>query len=136
MTCRREIDGELQQIVAGTQAWEDGMIVSNTETQLLFPMNNLSKDDERVREVVHRVVTKSNQYRFEIPYTWAIFSFTIQNHSKKVIRYSTCIEIGRMCGIDTEEDLKDCLWYLHNQTGILRYYDVPGLRHLIFKGMQ
>ena len=135
----REIDGELQQIVKGTQAWKDGMIVSNTESQLLFPVNNLSKDDEkiqRVREVVHEVVTKSDQYRFEMSYTWAIFSFTIQNHPEKVIQYSTCIDIGRRCGIDTEEDLKTCLWYLHHLTGILRYYDVPGLRHLIFKDMQ
>lgn len=134
-----EIDRGLRQIVEGTQAWKDGMIVSNTESQLLFPVNNLSEGDEkiqRVREVVHKVVTKSNQYHFDIPYTWAIFSFTIQNHSEQVIRYSTCVEIGKKCGIDTDDDLKNCLWYLHHQTGILRHYDVPGLSHLIFKDMQ
>lgn len=135
----QQIDRELQQIVRGTQAFDDDMIVFNTESRMLFPIDNLSKSDEkvqRVKEAVNDVVTKSKEYHFDIPYTWAIFSFTIKNYPKQVIPYLTCSEIGKKCGIDTDDDLKHCLWYLHHQTGILRYYDVPALSHLIFKDMQ
>ena len=135
-----EIDQELQQIVKGTQAFKNNMIVYGSEACMLLPVNNLSKDDgafQNVRAVVDRVVTGSDNYCISVPYTWSLFSITIQHLKEQVLSYDTCLAVGKKCGIDTTEDMDDCLWFLHHQTGILRHFkEVPELRHLIVKDPQ
>ena len=135
-----EIDQELQRIVKETQAFKDKMIVYGSESCMLLPVNNLSEDEsafQDVRAVVNRVVTGSDDYCISVPYTWSLFSITIQHLKEQVLSYDTCLAVGKECGIDTTEDMDNCLWFLHHQTGILRHFkEVPELRHLIVKDPQ
>ena len=138
-----EIDTELQKIVKITQAYKDGMIVHASESCMLFPINNLSTDEtgfQKVRTVIERVVTGSSDYCIKTPYTWSIFSVAIQQYKEQVLPYSTCLEVGKECGIDTQEEMDNCLWFLHNITGVLRHYpdvpNVPELRDVVFKDPQ
>ena len=135
-----EIDQELQRIVKETQAFKDKMIVYGSKSCMLLPVNNLSKDDsafQNVRAVVDRVVTGSDDYCISVPYTWSLFSITIQHLKEQVLSYDTCLAVGKECGIDTTGDMDDCLWFLHHRTGILRHFkEVPELCHLIVKDPQ
>ena len=135
-----EIDQELQRIIKETQAFKDKMIVYGSESCMLLPVNNLSKDDsafQNVRAVVDRVVTGSDDYCISVPYTWSLFSITIQHLKEQVLSYDTCLAVGKECGIDTTGDMDDCLWFLHHRTGILRHFkEVPELCHLIVKDPQ
>ena len=135
-----EIDQELQQIVKETHAFKDKMIVYGSKSCMLLPVNNLSEDDgafQNVRAVVDRVVTGSDDYCISVPYTWSLFSITIQHLKEQVLSYDTCLAVGKECGIDTTGDMDDCLWFLHHRTGILRHFkEVPELCHLIVKDPQ
>lgn len=134
------IDQELQKIVKGTQAYRDGIIVFGSESRMLLAVNNLAEDDtdfQKVRSVVERVVTGNDDYLINVPYTWSLFSVTIQHHPDPVIAYETCLEVGRECGITTPEEMNHCLWFLHHQTGTLRFFnDVPEVRGVVFKDPQ
>ena len=135
-----EIDQELQRIVKETQAFKDKMIVYGSKSCMLLPVNNLSKDDsafQNVRAVVDRVVTGSDDYCISVPYTWSLFSITIQHLKEQVLSYDICLAVGKECGIDTRREMDDCLWFMHHQTGILRHFkEVPEIRHLIVKDPQ
>ena len=135
-----EIDQELQQIVKETQAFKDKMIVYGSESCMLLPVNNLSEDEsafQDVRAVVNRVVTGSDDYCISVPYTWSLFSITIQHLNEQVLSYDTCLAVGKECGIDTRREMDDCLWFMHHQTGILRHFkEVSEIRHLIVKDPQ
>ena len=125
----KEIDRDLQNIVKATQAFEDGMIVSNSESCMLFPVNNCSDDDtafQSVRARVNQVVTGSDDYHISVPYTWSLFSTRIKHFAEQVLSYDTCLDVGKNCGIETKEDMDNCLWFLHNQTGLVRHFkEVP-----------
>lgn len=136
----KDVDKELQQIVKGTQAYRDGLVVYGSESCMLLPVNNLSKDDKNfqdVRVVVDRVVTHCDDYRIRTPYTWSLFAVTIQHYKEPVLLYDTCLAVGEECGIDSVEEMDNCLWFLQYQTGILRHYkDIPELQHLVIKDPQ
>lgn len=135
-----EIDQELQRIVKGTQAYKDGMIVYGSESSMLLAVNNLAEDDtcfKKVRSVVERVVTGSDDYLINVPYTWSLFSVTIQHHPDPVLSYDTCLEVGKGCGINTPEEMDHCLWFLHHQTGTVRFFkNVQEVRKVVFKDPQ
>lgn len=135
-----EVDRKLQQIVKVTEAYQNGLVVHSSEICMLFPVNNLSKYDkdfQRVRDVVNVVVTHCDDFNIRTPLTWSLFAVTIQHYDKPVLTYDTCLEVGKECGIDGAEEMDNCLWFLHYQTGILRHFkDIPELRNLVFKNPQ
>ena len=134
------IDQKLQEIVKTTKAYKDGMVVYCSEASMLFPVNNCSDNDNAFRDIriaVNRVVTGNKDYRISVPHTWSLFSARIQHFTEQVLSYDTCLAVGKECGIDTTEDLDSCLWFLHHQTGILRYFkEVPELQDLIINNPQ
>lgn len=135
-----QIDRELQQAVRKTAAYHENMIEFHSEAQMIFDLDNTSDNDDdiqKVRDAVERLGTRSGDYKIQTPHTWMIFGITLRHHPGRVLSIDECREIGRVCGIDTQEELNNALWFLHYNLGIIRHFqEVPDLVGVVIKEPQ
>ena len=135
-----EIDQQLQVIVKKTTAFEESMIVFCSQQQMVFAVDNTSDNDDDIQEVrnaVERIGISSGNYKIQTPCTWMIFAITLRHLSERVLSIDQCLEIGKECGIDTQEELNDALWFLHHNVGVVRHFqDNSELRDVVIKEPQ
>ena len=133
-----EIDCNLQQIVTSTSHYDDDILVFATESQLIFTVNNLAEDDSDFALIRSRVsaVAKRIKYQMSIPTHWLVFSLVIRNLTGRVISYSECLKVAQQCGIDSEEELNDALWFLHTKMGVIRHFPHGDLSNIVITDPQ
>ena len=135
-----KIDQELQEIIKKTAAYKENMIVFYSKEQMVFALNNTSDDDtdiQHVRDAVERIGTHGEEYKIQTPYTWMIFAITLRHLPEKVLSIDKCMEIANECGIDTNQELNDALWFLHHNVGIVRHFqEHPDLKDVVIKEPQ
>ena len=128
----RHIDSTLQGVVKRTEAYRDGMVQFASESHLILAVNNLSENDEDVQQVraaVERIGSQGDKYRVKTPFSWHMFSNTLQRMKVPVLEYEQCYKLARQCRIDTCDEMNDALRFLHKNVGVIRYYhDIEELR--------
>ena len=123
------IDLSLQHLVKSTSLYHKGMIQFASESRMLLAVNNLSCDDsdaQLVRSAVERLGSRGD-FNIRSLLSWLIFSLTIRKHSDRVLSYEQCFEVARQCGIETQDELNEALWFLHTKVGLIRYFQGEGL---------
>ena len=72
-----------------------------------------------------------------LPASWLLFDLFLRRSGTRIVSFQECVEIGRKFSIDSEEELKEVLWFLHHQTGVLMYYpEVPELEDIVICDIQ
>ena len=66
-----------------------------------------------------------------IPTHWFIFSLVVRNLSGRVVSYDECSLVAQQCGIDSDEELKEALWFLHTRMGVIRYFPYGDLDKIV-----
>ena len=126
------IDRALRHMVKSTGLYREGMIQFASESHMLLAVNNLSYDDsgiQQVREAVERLESRGG-FKVTAPPSWLIFSLTIRQHKDRVLSYEQCFEVARQCGITSQEELNEALWFLHTKVGLIRHFQGEGLEDL------
>ena len=120
----KEIDDYLQCTLKSTSFYRDGLVEFATRDQLMFTVNNLADDDSDFEPIRSRVneIAKHNEYQMSIPTHWLIFSIILRGLSSRVISYDECFKVAQDCGINSEEELYNALWFLHTKMGVIRYF--------------
>ena len=135
-----QIDKELQEALKMTAAYQQNMIEFKSETQMVFDLDNTSRNEEdiqSVRDAVERIGTCTNDYHVQTPYTWMILAVTLRNLPGRVLSITECAEVGKACGIERRKELSDALWFLHHNVGIIRHFqEVPDLEDVVIKEPQ
>ena len=130
-----KIDQDLQLAVCKTDAFREGMIEFATKDNLILAIDNFSEsevDVQNIRDVVERIGTRNEVYNVQTPYSWLLFSIILRKQHKRVLSLGTCMEIAKKCGIDTLDELQNALWFLHHNTGVVRYFqEVPTLKDVV-----
>ena len=118
----KEIDNYLQDVIMSF--FRDGLVEFATRDQLIFTVNNLADDDSDFARIRLRVneIAKSSMYQMSIPTHWLIFSLVIRGSPDRVISYDECFQVAQQCGIDSEDELHNALWFLHTKMGVIRYF--------------
>ena len=126
------IDRALQQLVTTTGLYRKGIIQFGTESRMLLAVNNLSDDDSDVQLVRAAVERLGRQGGFNVraPPSWLIFSLIIRQQESRVLSYEQCFEVARQCGIMTQGELNETLWFLHTKVGLIRHFQGEGLEDL------
>ena len=134
-----KVDEELQRIVMTTEAFQEGMVVYASESQLLHAVDNTSEDDAdfcKVRATVEKIA-QSPFYRISTPFSWLMLGILLSRSQKRVMSYDECLQNGRECGIKSAAELDHSLRFLHHRVGIIRHFQsVPALQHVIIKDPQ
>ena len=140
-----QIDNKLQRYVKETSLYHQGSIQfasdfdeSTHESQLLFLVNNLSKDDydfQRIRFAVQQTVEEKcyKEFTVQCPSSWLIFSLILREKHQlnRVLRLEDCFKIAQECGISSNKELTAALSFIHSRLGLVRYFDVEGLNSLV-----
>ena len=120
----KEIDSFLQSTIRSMSFYRDELVEFAAKDQLIFTVNNLADDDsdfDRIRSRVNQIAD-SGMYHMSIPTHWLIFSLVIRRSPDRVISYDECFQVAQQCGIDSEEELHNVLWFLHTKMGVIRYF--------------
>ena len=128
-----KIDGNLQKVITSMSYYRDGLVEFATEKQLIFTVNNFAKDDSdfaRIRSKVNAIATLP-EYQMSIPTHWLIFSLVLRGLESRVISFAECFKQAQQCGIDSEEELHEVLWFLHTKMGVIRYFRHGDVRNVV-----
>ena len=95
-----------------------------SEEQLIFTVNNFSESDSDFHAIRLRVdnLMKQKQYLMTFPSNWLAFSFILKRLKNQVISFDQCFNLAKQNMINTKEDLKEILHFLHSTTGMIRYF--------------
>lgn len=126
-------DAELRQMITTKSYYRESLIESASRNQFIFAVNNLADSDDDFAAIRARVSTiaKQGRYQMSIPTHWLIFSLVIRNLSDRVISYDQCYNVAQQCGIDSEDELKEALWFLHTKMGVIRYFPYGDLSKIV-----
>ena len=129
----RRINCSLEEMVRAT-SFPRGFIARASESELVVAVDNLSPKDSDIhciQSVIERIANRDN-FKVSLPSTWLIFSLLIRQHAQKrrVITYRNCFKIAVTCGIDSEEELNEALWFLNTKVDLVRYCQGEGLKDL------
>ena len=127
----RKIDGDLQEMVRSH--YREGLVEFASEDRFIFTVNNLAKSDDDFALIRSRVntIAKLSEYQMSIPTHWLIFSLVIRSLTGRVVSYSECLKVAQQCGIDSEDELKEALWFLHTKMGVIRYFRYGDLSKIV-----
>ena len=119
-----KIDKSIQNAIKSTSYSSNDMVQFASESQLIFPVSNLDEDDSDFCAIRSRVnaIAKLGEYRMSIPTQWYVFSLFVHRLTGHVISYAECHKLAQECGIDSDEELRDALWFLHTKLGVIRYF--------------
>ena len=130
----RAIQHELKETLKKTEYYRQNILMFASEDEPVFTVNNISldgRDTDKIRNIVERIA-KHRSFHIEVPLPWLVSSLAFRLLKVPVISYEQCTSIAGECGIDTPEELKEALWFLHHKVGFIRYFDsVPELRDVV-----
>ena len=130
----RAIQQELKETLEKTDYYQQDMLVFASEDEPVVTVNNISsdgRDTDKIRSIVERIA-KHPSFHIEVPLPWLVSSLAFRLLQVPVISYDQCTSIASECGIDTPEELKEALWFLHHKVGFIRYFEsVPELRDVV-----
>ena len=130
----RAIQQELKEMLKKTEYYRQNILVFASEDEPVFTVNNISsdgRDTDRIRSIVEQIAEHPS-FHIEVPLPWLVSSLAFRLLQVPVISYEQCTSIAGECGIDTPDELKEALWFLHHKVGFIRYFDsVPELRDVV-----
>ena len=130
----RAIQQELKETLKKTEYYRQNILVFASEDEPVFTVNNISSDGQdtcKIRSIVERIA-KHSSFHIDVPLPWLVSSLAFRLLEVPVISYEQCTSIASECGIDTPDELKEALWFLHHKVGFIRYFEsVPELRDVI-----
>ena len=131
----RAIQQELKETLEKTEYYRQNILVFASEHEPVFTVNNISSDDQdthKIRKKVEQIAAKHPSFHIDVPLPWLVSSLAFRLLQVPVISYEQCTSIASECGIDTPEEVKEALWFLHHKVGFIRYFDsVPELRDVV-----
>ena len=136
----KKIDEYLQKVIKSTAHYDEDLVVFSSESQLIFTVNNFSKDDsdfKKIRSSVDQAVRRG-EFRMSYPAHWLIFNLVLHQQMirDRIISYQQCFAVAKDCGITTSEELNHALWFLHTKIGLVRHFPTPDLDDIVIRDPQ
>ena len=101
--------------------------------QIFFPVDNTSDSDDDfmlIRSKVNSLVHTRKEFTIDYPVSYLILCLDLQNVKKNIITLNEFKILAAKHGIEGD-DVFHLLHFLHLRIGIVRYYDVDGLRDIV-----
>lgn len=101
--------------------------------QIFFPVDNTSDSDDDfklIRSKVNSLVYHRKEFTIDYPISYLLLCLDLQNVKKSIITLDEFKHLAARHGIEGD-DVFHLLHFLHLRIGIVRYYDVEGLRDIV-----
>ena len=133
------IDKELERIITKHEFQHLVVYKDGKAKRILFPVDNISAEDadfQVIRQTINSKIVQSRRFQIKYPVSYLLFCLELRNENKDVLTRKECAVIAAKFEIKGEEEVTKMLLFLHHRIGIIRYYDIEGLRHLVIKEPQ
>lgn len=125
---------DLKETLENTEYYRDGIVVFESLESPALTINNLSANDEdtfKVRTSITRLA-QDPVFKVSVPAPWLALQLSLRVLDDPVISYEQCAHIANDCGILSDDELKEALWFLHTKLGVIRYFhQIPELQDII-----
>ena len=134
-----ELNKHLHSVITRNGFAEDLVQYADSKKgQVMFTVDNNSKSDEdfkAIRSQVYSLISSREQFTIEYPITYLMFCLELQNLERSVLSFEECKDMAAKYGI-VGDDVSHLLQFLHLRIGVIHYYNVDGLRHIVVKEPQ
>ena len=132
-------DHLLQQKIRPTDFFKEGLVQFSSPDHLILTVNNKTGGLQEVRHIQRLLenLIRCNYGDISLPASWLLFDLFLRRSGARTVSFQECVEIGGKFSIDSEEELREVLWFLHHQAGVLMYYpEVPELGDVVICDIQ
>ena len=97
-------------------------------------IDSLSTDNEDA-VFIHKFIAKLDRdpaFKVSVPTPWLALQLSLRALDEPVISNEQCAHIANDCGIHSDDELKEALWFLHTKLGVIRYFhQIPELQDIV-----
>ena len=132
------VNNHLKLKIQSSELFRENLIQFSAPEKVIFALDTTKdqKEIEDLKESLHHVIN-TRFYDIKLPVTWCALSLKLKRQKQSLYKYQTCFKLAQKSGIESEDDFKAALWYLHNRVGTIMYYpDVEGLEDIIITNLQ
>ena len=95
--------------------------VSEDRKGFIYPLDNLNGDESEI-DALRKILTEYILKKFQsqpLPIPWGIFHLLLRHdfESRGLCKLQEAVELGKLCGIDSESDVQDVLKFFHFRFG-------------------
>jgi GTPase SAR1 family protein len=121
------------------RGFEDLVQYANVgKDEVMFTVDNMSESDEDykpIRAKVHSLISGREEFTIEYLITYLLFCLELQKLKCSVLSLEEFRAMAARYGI-VGHQVSHLLQFLHLRIGVIQYYDVDGLRHIVVKEPQ
>ena len=131
----RKLNAELHDLIA-SHKFELVEYQDAPSNAVIFPVSNThfeteSKMFEDIKERVDQKIEGMRNLIIDYPLGYLLFSLALQYCKDDVLYRTKCEEIAAKFQITGDEEVTKMLKTLHHRIGIIQYYNIDGLKHLV-----
>ena len=131
----RDIQRELKDALATTDFYKNRMLYFASPNEPALMINSRSDNEEdasKIRQFVEKIIDKDPAFKVSVPAAWLALSLSLRLLESSVISFDDCRNFASDCAIDTDEEIKEALWFLHTKLGVIRYFhQIPELSDIV-----
>ena len=115
-----------------TNHFRDLVKYSGDKDVVIFPVDNRSiRYVEAIRTKVSSLIRDCDDFIIRYPTAYLLVCLALQSEKNNIISFNEFKVIAAKYGIAEDRKVLDLLHFLHFAVGVVRYYNVPGLRDLV-----
>ena len=130
-----KLNAELHELIA-SHKFDIVIYQDEPSNAVIFPVSNTNfeaelKKFEDIKERVDQIIERMRNFTIDYPLGYLLFSLELQHCKDSVLYRKECEEIAAKFQITGDEEVTKMLKTLHHRIGIIQYYNIDGLKHLV-----
>ncbi len=129
-----KMNEHLDSLINSSSCYQDLVQYADRDKgQVMFTVDNTSDSDQDfglIRSRITTLVRNRSEFTIEYPFSYLLFSLELQHEQRSVLSLAECEDIAAKYGI-VGDQVSHLLQFLHSRVGVIQYFDVDGLRHLV-----
>ena len=114
--------------------FEDFVQYANeSKGQVMFAVDNTSENEEdfkSIRSRIHTLISGREEFTIQYPISYLLFCLELQDRNCNTLSLDDFKAMAAKCGIAGDQ-VSHLLQFLHLRIGIIQYFDVDGVRHIV-----
>ena len=121
-----------------SNGFRDLVQYAGDDHNVMFAVDNTSDSEEdfqKIRSNVNHLINTRKEFSIEYPISYLLFCLNLQNIKESILTLDECKVLAAQHGIEGDQ-VSHLLRFLHIRIGVIRYFDIEGLKHIIVKEPQ
>ena len=125
-------------LIIRSNGFRDLVQYAGDDHNVMFAVDNTSDSEEdfqKIRSNVNRLINTLKEFSIEYPISYLLFCLDLQNMKQSILTLDECKDLAAKHGIEGDQ-VSHLLCFLHIRIGVIRYFNIEGLKHIIIKEPQ